>query len=224
MLVLTLDTATAAVTAGLAWVDDTGVAAMAERVTVDARKHGEALSPAIRDCLAEVGAAPSALAAVVAGVGPGPFTGLRVGLVTAAAFTDSLRIPAYGVCTLDAIAEPAGEPFLVATDARRREVYWATYDAGGERVTGPAVDKPAAVRGWLDEQAAPPRWAAGAGAELYAEVLGLPLRGPLYPSVELLAQQAAERLLAGAPGEPLTPLYLRRPDAVEPSARKSVLT
>lgn len=224
MLVLVLDTATAAVTAGLARVDPDGVHVCAERVTVDARKHGEVLAPAIRDALAAAGAAPGDLSAVVAGVGPGPFTGLRVGLVTAAAFADSLRIPAYGVCTLDALVAGADEPYLVATDARRREVYWAGYDAAGRRVTGPAVDKPAAVRAWLDGQLDPPRWAAGAGARLYADVLGLPVRGPDRPSVALLAARAADRVLAGAPGEPLTPLYLRRPDAVEPTARKTVLT
>jgi tRNA threonylcarbamoyl adenosine modification protein YeaZ len=250
VLVLVLDTATAAVTTGLAWVDAGGVEVRSSRVTVDARRHGEALAPGIRDCLAEAGATPADLAAVVAGVGPGPFTGLRVGLVTAVALATSLGIAGYGVCTLDAVATgsigpgtdpaqadpaqagpgqpepaPAGDraPFLVATDARRREVYWATYAPDGRRLTGPAVDRPAVVRAWLDEQPAPPRWAAGAGAELYAEILGLPVRGSTHPRVAALAGLAADRVLAGAPGEPLTPLYLRRPDAVEPSARKSVL-
>ncbi len=166
MLVLALDTATSAVTAGLAWIDAAGVEVRAERVTVDGRKHGEVLAPAIRDGLAEIGAKPHELAAIVAGVGPGPFTGLRVGLVTAAALADSLGIPAYGVCTLDAIVADADAPYLVATDARRREVYWAGYDADGRRRTGPAVDKPAAVRDWLD-----------AGTEQDAAALGGWLRG-----------------------------------------------
>ncbi len=235
MLVLVIDTATAAVTAGLVWVGPRGVELRADRVTVDARKHGEALAPGIQECLADGGAEPKDLGAIVAGVGPGPFTGLRVGLVTAVALADSLRIPTYGVCTLDAVAEPAG-PYLVATDARRREVYWATYDADGRRLTGPSVDKPADVRAWLDAQpldqpqldgpplaGPPPVWAAGAGAHLYADVLGLPVRDPDRPSVRLLAERAAVRIRAGAPAEPLTPLYLRRPDAVEPAARKTVL-
>jgi tRNA threonylcarbamoyl adenosine modification protein YeaZ len=226
VLVLALDTATSAVTAGLAWIDAAGVQVRAERVTVDARKHGEVLAPAIQDSLAEIGAAPRELKAVVVGVGPGPFTGLRVGLVTAAALADSLGIPAYGVCTLDALVAEASadSSYLVATDARRREVYWATYQADGTRLTGPAVDKPAAVRDWLASQETPPRWAAGSGARLYADVLGLPLRDPEYPSVRLLAERAADRVLAGAPADPLTPLYLRRPDAVEPTARKAVRT
>jgi tRNA threonylcarbamoyl adenosine modification protein YeaZ len=230
VLVLTLDTATAAVTAGLTWIDADAVEVRAERVTLDARRHGEALSPGIRDCLAEADAVPADLVAVVAGVGPGPFTGLRVGLVTATALADSLGIPSYAVCSLDAIAVEAfggqGGPLLVATDARRREVYWATYSADGRRLHGPAVDRPAAVRAWLDarEDHDAPVAAAGAGAELYAEVLALPLLPPRHPSVRGLAELAAGRVRAGAATEPLTPLYLRRPDAVEPTARKSVLT
>jgi tRNA A37 threonylcarbamoyladenosine modification protein TsaB len=139
------------------------------------------------------------------------------------------------VCTLDGVAEPAG-PFLIATDARRREVYWATYDADGRRLSGPSVNKPADVRAWLDAQpldqpqldgpplaGPPPLWAAGAGAHLYADVLGLQVRDADRPSVRLLAERAAPRVSARAPSEPLTPLYLRRPDAVEPAARKTVL-
>jgi tRNA threonylcarbamoyl adenosine modification protein YeaZ len=231
VLVLALDTATSAVTAGLAWIAGAGVEVRAERVTVDARKHGEVLAPAIQDSLAEIGAKPHDLAAIVAGVGPGPFTGLRVGLVTAAALADSLGIPAYGVCTLDAVVSAADAAslaadaaYLVATDARRREVYWATYQPDGKRLTGPAVDKPAAVHDWLAGQESPPSWAAGSGARLYADVLGLPVRDPEYPSVRLLAERAADRVLAGAPADPLTPLYLRRPDAVEPTVRKAVRT
>jgi len=235
VLVLVIDTATAAVTAGVVRVSSRGVELRADRVTVDARRHGEALAPNIQECLAAAGSTVADLGAVVAGVGPGPFTGLRVGLVTAAALGDSLGIPTYGVCTLDAIGEPAG-PYLVATDARRREVYWATYDADGRRLTGPSVDKPADVRVWLDEQpldqpqldgpplaGPPPLWAAGAGAHLYRDVLGLPVRDPDRPSVRLLAERAAQRVREGAPTEQLIPLYLRRPDAVEPTARKVVL-
>ncbi len=76
--------------------------------------------------------------AIVCGTGPGPFTGLRVGMVTAAALGHALNRPVHGVCTLDAIAHDARpRPLLVVTDARRREVYWAAYDADGHRVRGP---------------------------------------------------------------------------------------
>src|SRR5689334_9888063 len=103
-----MDSATPAITAALASVDETGVELVAERVTVDARAHGELLAPAIDAVLAHAGAKPRDLGAVVVGVGPGPFTGLRVGLVTAAAMSDALGIPAYGGCSLDAIGAVAG--------------------------------------------------------------------------------------------------------------------
>ena len=268
MLVLILDSATPAVTAAVAEVGPAGATVLAERVTVDARAHGELLAPQVRDVLAGAGAHAEDLAAVVAGLGPGPFTGLRVGLVTAVSMAQALGIPAYGVCTLDALghaafagpagsdgtapagsdgtapagsdgtappagaATPAGtappaapgDRILVATDARRHEVYWAVYQAG-HPLTAPAVDRPADLR--LPDGVVA---AVGDGALRYADVLRdahgrpLPVRDePRYPPAASLASLAAGRVLAGAPGEELTPLYLRRPDAVEPAARKRVL-
>jgi tRNA threonylcarbamoyl adenosine modification protein YeaZ len=221
VLTLVLDTATPAVTAALASIPAGGdVDLLAERVTVDSRAHGELLAPAIAEVLRAGGVTPRDLSAVVAGVGPGPFTGLRVGLVTAAALADTLGIAAYGVCTLDALGWACRswpDPVLVATDARRHEVYWAVY-AGGARLTDPAVDRPSDV----DTSAV--ACAVGDGALRYAEVLGLPVRDePRYPPAAGLAAVAAGRVLAAAPGEPLTPLYLRRPDAVAPGPRKSAL-
>jgi tRNA threonylcarbamoyl adenosine modification protein YeaZ len=232
VLALLVDTATAAITVGV--VDfpvststEPGVVVLAERVAVDARRHGEMLAPAVVEALAEAGVTPGELRAVVAGVGPGPFTGLRVGLVTAAALADALELPSYPVCTLDGVAAAAAGtgPLLVATDARRREVYWASYDAAGQRLHGPDVAKPAAVRAALDAgELGEGLTAVGSGAALYAEQLGLPVSGPLYPTVAGLAGLAARRVLDKAPSQPLTPLYLRRPDAVEPTARKPVLS
>ena len=221
MLTLVLDTATPAVTAGLFSIAaDGSVAVLAERVTVDARAHGELLAPAIAGVLSDAGVAARELSTVVAGVGPGPFTGLRVGLVTAAALADTLAIPVYGVCTLDAFgwaaASSDGGPVLVATDARRHEVYWAVY-VDGARVAGPAVNRPS------DVDCSGIGFAVGDGALRYADVLGVPVRDePRYPPAAGLASLAAARVLDGAPSEPLTPLYLRRPDAVVPGARKAV--
>jgi tRNA threonylcarbamoyl adenosine modification protein YeaZ len=216
VLVVVLDTATPAITAAVAAVTGT-VEILAERVAVDARAHGELLAPQIDAVLREVGVRPRDLAAVVAGVGPGPFTGLRVGLVTAAALADTLDLPRYGVGTLDALGWAAPGRVLVATDARRREVYWAVYD-NGTRIAGPAVDKPAALP--LPEGVAA---AVGDGALRYAGVIGLPVRDePRYPPAAGLAALAAARIRDKAPTEPLTPLYLRRPDAVEPAGRKAV--
>jgi tRNA threonylcarbamoyl adenosine modification protein YeaZ len=223
VLTLVLDTATAAVTAALATIPmepDRPVEVLAERVTVDSRAHGELLAPAIAEVLRAGGAAPRDLSAVVAGVGPGPFTGLRVGLVTAAALADTLGIPAYGVCTLDALGWACRSSeglVLVATDARRHEVYWAVY-TGGERLSGPAVKRPS------DVDTFGVSYAVGDGALRYADVLGVPVRDePRYPPAAGFAALAASRVLGAAPGEQLTPLYLRRPDAVAPAARKSAL-
>ena len=157
------------------------------------------------------------LGAVVVGLGPGPFTGLRVGLVTAATMADALGRPAYGVCSLDAVG--AGER-VVVTDARRREVYWARYD-GDERVEGPAVERPAELAERLRGSGAR---LVGAGAVLHRDAFdGLPVDdGPGHPSCPALVRLAADRVLGGAPSDPLTPLYLRRPDAVEPGVTKRV--
>ena len=217
VLVLAVDTATPASTAAVAEVTDAGLHGIAERRTVDPRAHGEMLAPQIRETLAEAGVRPADLGAVVAGVGPGPFTGLRVGLATAASMGQALGIPVYGVCSLDALGRAAGPGrVLVATDARRREIYHATY-VDGVRVDGPSVGKPAELTVVADR-------AVGEGAVRYSDVLGLPIDDRvLYPSGVALIALAADRVLGGAASDPLTPLYLRRPDAVEPAARKPVL-
>ncbi|HVX43132.1 MAG TPA: tRNA (adenosine(37)-N6)-threonylcarbamoyltransferase complex dimerization subunit type 1 TsaB [Mycobacteriales bacterium] len=217
-LILVLDTSSAAIGAGVAEVSLDAVRMLAERTVLGAGQHAEVLTPAIGEILAESGITPADLDAVVAGDGPGPFTGLRVGLASAAAYSDALGIPAYGVCSLDAIAAAvrADGPLLVAADARRREVYWAVY--GGSVPAEPAVDAPARVA----EQLAGVRAMAGAGAELYRDVLGLPLLDQPYPDLGSLVAGAAERIRAGAPGEILQPRYLRHPDATPPGARKAV--
>jgi tRNA threonylcarbamoyl adenosine modification protein YeaZ len=228
--VLVLDSATPAVTAALADVSADPVALLAERRAVDARAHGELLAPEVDAVLREARARPRDLTAIVAGLGPGPFTGLRVGLATAASMGQALDIPTYGVCSLDAmgvaatVLDPAGRaagPVLVATDARRREIYWAVY-AVGERLTEPAVNRPADITGTLARLGV--RRAVGEGAQRYAEELDLPVADqPLYPPPGALAALAAARIRAGAPSERLTPLYLRRPDAAAPGAPKAVL-
>lgn len=215
MLVLAIDTSSAAVTAAVVAVDD-AVRTIARRVTIDPRAHGELLAPSIAECLAEAGATPADLGAIAAGLGPGPFTGLRVGLVTAASMADALDIPAYGVCSLDAIAGVVdATSLLVATDARRREVFWARY-ADGVRVDGPGVARPADLS-TVDGAAM-----AGAGARMYADVLKRTLLDVDYPDPVALVRAVADRVRGRAGAEPLTPIYLRRPDVVEPHAPKAV--
>jgi tRNA threonylcarbamoyl adenosine modification protein YeaZ len=204
-VILAIDTATPAVTAGIVKLD--GVEVLGERVTVDARAHAERLTPNVLAALADAGRSVSDLGAVVVGCGPGPFTGLRVGMATAAAYGHALGIPVHGVCSLDAIGiETAGTPgeVLVVTDARRREVYWARY-RDGVRIDGPAVDAPADVPADAD---------AVAGSPEHAALFDLPRLSPVYPTAAGLVRAVADWTAAPAP---LVPLYLRRPDA-KPSA------
>ncbi|MEV5594903.1 tRNA (adenosine(37)-N6)-threonylcarbamoyltransferase complex dimerization subunit type 1 TsaB [Streptomyces sp. NPDC052496] len=216
MLLLALDTATPAVTVA---VHD-GARVLAEERQVDARRHGELLLPAVDRVLAEAGVKLGAVSDIVVGVGPGPYTGLRVGLVTAATFGAALGVPVHGLCTLDGIAYAAGldEPFLVATDARRKEVYWARYADARTRLTEPAVDRPADL---ADEAGALP--SVGAGALLYADTFtGVRDGGPEHQSAGALAALAAEKLARGEELLPPQPLYLRRPDAQVPANYKVV--
>jgi tRNA threonylcarbamoyl adenosine modification protein YeaZ len=223
MYALVIDTSSAAVTAGVVRYDDSDFAVLAERVTVDARAHGELLTPSIGGALAEAAARIDDVQAVVAGVGPGPFTGLRVGLVTAAAISDALRVPAYAVCSLDAIADGVQGSLLVAGDARRKEVYWSVY-SDGVRLGQPRVDKPTDVVAELAKLTAGAAAMAGAGARLYADILRLPMMDRDFPTVAGIATRARERVVRRAASEPLTPLYLRRPDATVPAALKPVRT
>jgi tRNA threonylcarbamoyl adenosine modification protein YeaZ len=196
-LVLAIDTATPAVTAGV--VADGEL--VAERVTVDPRAHAERITPNVLGALADAGLSMTDLGAVVVGCGPGPFTGLRVGMATAAAYGHALGIPVYGVCSLDAIGGQTTGETLVVTDARRREVYWARY-RDGIRTGGPAVDAPADVDPGVAE--------AVAGSPEHAALFGLPVCEPSYPTPAGLVAAVTE--WCGSPAR-LLPLYLRRPDA-----------
>ncbi|CCQ17257.1 putative uncharacterized protein [Rhodococcus sp. AW25M09] len=179
---------------------------LATRVRVDARSHAEILTPNILECLDEAGITAADLDAVVVGIGPGPYTGLRVGMATAAAFGDALGLPVYGVCSLDAISADVSEPgsLLVVTDARRREIYWARYEAG-VRVAGPDVIAPAELgHGGVD---------VVAGSGPHAAAFGLPVRDVQAPSPAGLVTVAAADIESRVVPGPLVPLYLRRPDA-----------
>ncbi len=201
MLLLAFDTATAAITAA---VHD-GSSVIGEASASGAMAHGEQLAPTIRTAMKSAGAAMADLTDVAVGVGPGPFTGLRVGVVTALTLGSTLGLTTHGVCTLDVIAADvdSGVEFLVATDARRKEVYWARYAADGSRLDGPHVLAPADLADRF-----PGRPAFGPGATLYANVLDA--RGDLLPRAAALADLVAG---GGHVDLPLEPLYLRRPDA-----------
>ncbi|MFF2165045.1 tRNA (adenosine(37)-N6)-threonylcarbamoyltransferase complex dimerization subunit type 1 TsaB [Streptomyces sp. NPDC058175] len=214
MLLLALDTATPAVTVAL----HDGSSVVAASSQVDARRHGELLLPAVDRVLAEAGVRLDAVTGIVVGVGPGPYTGLRVGLMTADTFGLALGVPVHGLCTLDGLAYAAevDGPFVVATDARRKEVYWARYDDARTRVTEPAVDRPADI---AEQVAGLP--AVGAGAVLYPDTFP-DARVPENVSAAALAALAAEKLGAGEELQAPRPLYLRRPDAQVPKNYKVV--
>lgn len=209
-MLLALDTATPLVTVAL----HDGADVVVELSSTERLRHGEQLAPLVARALASAGIERFDLTAVAVGVGPGPFTGLRVGLVTARTLAWALGVPTYGVCTLDVLAVEAvatgavGEGFVVATDARRKEVYLAAYDADGTRLAGPVVDRPAEVA-----TATP---VVGEGARLYPEHFPHAV-GPERPSAAWLALAVAEERVELLDAEPL---YLRRPDAMTPGPRK----
>jgi len=211
-VILALDTATPLVAVAL----HDGERVVVDLTSEQPMKHGEQVAPLVERALAEAGIDRFDLTAVAVGVGPGPFTGLRVGLVTARTLAWALELPVYGVCTLDVLAVEAADTgavdrdFVVATDARRKEVYLASYDAEGVRIAGPTVARPADVATTVP--------VVGGGAGLYPEAFPH-AAGPTRPSAGWLARVVVEERAELLDPEPL---YLRRPDAVEPAARKPV--
>jgi tRNA threonylcarbamoyl adenosine modification protein YeaZ len=209
-LVLGIDTSTQ-VQVGLS----DGERVLLSRTFDDPRRHVEQLAPLIHQTLAESGIEPAELTKIIVGVGPGPYTGLRVGIATARVLGQALSIPVRGVCSLDVLAaqwlradQPPSGDFMITTDARRQEVYWATYDTTGQRLAGPGVDRPS-------ELAVLP--AAGPGTEQYAELTAGP-GAPGRLDAGVLATVGSKLADAG-----IEPLYLRSPDAAPPGPRKSVL-
>jgi tRNA threonylcarbamoyladenosine biosynthesis protein TsaB len=209
-VLLAFDTATPLVTVAL----HDGDQVVVEHTSEQRMKHGEQLAPLIERAMNDAGIVRQDLTAIAVGVGPGPFTGLRVGLVTARTLGFVLDLPVYGVCSLDVLALEAVDTgtvtsdFVVATDARRREVYLASYDVDGRRLDGPLVDKPTAL--------ATEGPAVGEGAVLYPEAFPRQA-GPTRPSAAWLARAVAEERAELRDPEPL---YLRRPDAARPGPRK----
>lgn len=218
MLILALDTATTAIGVALQREDADPVSA----VVLDARAHTEHLAPLVARVLEEAGATPSDVTDIAVGTGPGPFTGLRVGLVTAVTMGYALEVPVHGVCSLDVLAEQAlaatdADEVLVATDARRREVYWAHYartsEHGARALTSPAVEPAATIPDGLRRLPT-----AGRGPLLYPDAFPAALPDVLDVDPARLVAIARRRLGSGAP-MPVEPLYLRRPDALTTAER-----
>lgn len=241
MLLLAIDTAS---TTSVAVVrgEPTGAAdsagagqVLAERTTDSTTDHAERLSGAVAAVLAEAGVTPEQLSAIIVGVGPGPFTGLRIGMVAAAAYGYGWDKPVHGVMSLDALALtanqqlPAQTDFLVAADARRREVYWAHYRSRQapqqpQLIDGPGVGAAAEIPQQLRTLPA-----FGPGVQLYPEAFGN-VPGPAASQAGPVEQHGpagylglrGAAYLAAAPEEllPLEPLYLRESDAKLPTDKK----
>ncbi|RNL83842.1 tRNA (adenosine(37)-N6)-threonylcarbamoyltransferase complex dimerization subunit type 1 TsaB [Halostreptopolyspora alba] len=219
MLLLAFDTATPAVTIAVCELDGDGARVRAETSSVDARRHGELLTPGIREVTREAGVTLAELTHIAVGIGPGPYTGLRVGLATGHALAEALDVPCHGVATLDALAFASRRdaPFIAASDARRKEVFWARYEDARTRTGEIAVDRPAdVVTSGLP--------VIGHGAAMYGDVFGQPPEAdePLYPTAAALGEVAVRRLAEGRELPDARPVYLRRPDAALPGAPKKV--
>lgn len=157
---------------------------------------------------------------IAVGLGPGSFTGLRIGIATARGLATSLGLPATGVCTLDAIGRGMGEAGLggerlAVLDARRGEVFAALYSEGGERVWEPLVCRPQELVERIAALAAPPP-AAGSGAVRFRHELarlGVRIEDDVDPVHRVAARHICALAAASASGGPLAPIYLRPPDA-----------
>jgi tRNA threonylcarbamoyladenosine biosynthesis protein TsaB len=218
VLILGLDTATAVTTVALAEIEGGRCTVLVERDHVDPRRHGEVLPVQIDAALADAGVETGELGLLAVGTGPGAFTGLRVGLATAGAMGLALGIPVHGVCTLDTLAWATGRttPFAVATDARRRELFWGLYDDATARRGEPMVGAAEAV-------------AESARGLTVVVPSGTPLvdAGDVVeeegPRAGALCALVSHRMALALPPELPHPRYLRRPDVTPAAEPKSVL-
>ena len=180
---------------------------LAEHSSDDTRRHAEVIGELIAACLADSGVAVDALSGVVAGMGPGPFTGLRVGIAAARAFAFGAGTIVVPVASHDAIAFGEQGRFVVATDARRGELYWSAYDGPDAaalpvRTLGPSLVKAAEL-----DSVVPPGHRVIHARTVSAASLGL-LAEALYAN--------------GRPFAADEPLYLRSPDVTLAAGPKRV--
>ncbi len=236
MRVLAVDTATPQVCA--AYVDSDRHAVI-DRTAADPRKHVELLTSLITEVLDEAGVTLADIELVVTGVGPGPYTGLRVAVVTATTLGMVLGVPVVGVCTLDGFAHDAssGKPVIAASDARRREVYWAVYGEPGLRTYGPLVTKPDVVLTKFQHDVV-----GSAASHVTPGATDVVLRASALAECAIDALNRGE-VVAGASDDdnlsqmegdgagsvplstllPPRPLYLRQPDAQVPLAMRGAV-
>ena len=209
--------------ASVALVDSTTGSVIAQKTSPKGNDQTETLASYVRDLLAENNEEGRNLTGIFVGVGPGPFTGLRVGLVASRTFSFVWNVPVYGVMSLHALAERVlatgnvPEEFIVASDARRKEVYWARYDKAGQIVDGPHVASASTL---------PELPVYGVGAGIYAEQLRDAGAEPQEESFGWIAdaanlvQRGMRDLVAGKDLSDTAPQYLRESDAQVPAFMK----
>ncbi len=211
----------------------------AERSEADTMRHAEVVGRLISECLVQAGASGRDVTAVVAGMGPGPFTGLRVGIAAARVFSLAIDRPLLALVSHDAVALTHYEAghhgqLIVITDARRRELFWSRYSGTDplglpDRTAGPGIVKPADLAAELEAESVAVAVAAAvtvavaeADAEPHAESTITTRVDATEISAASLGIIAAHRLAAGLPFEPDDALYLRSPDVTPPTGIKRV--
>jgi len=198
MTTLVIDTATSRTSVGLF---DGAIPLFAGRHD-GGTEHGEALPRLVSGALEVAKDAGKQLTQVLVGMGPGPFTGLRAGITFAQVFARARNIPVIGICSLDGIVNGVEGEYIVATDARRKELYWAKFDSG-MRISEPRISLPEDVR-------ALGLPVFGEGARKYGFEADIDMIYP-HPLFMLSALEWAEGVHE--------PMYLRKPDAVPTSER-----
>ena len=237
MLLLGLDTATRRV--GIVIANEHGMLGRVElggTTETTPPRHAETLAPAIAWCLERCGVEPEQLSAIAVGIGPGMFTGLRVGVTTAKVLAQSLRIPVIPVPSLDLLAYPLryARRLVVATiDARRHELYWAIYrqvPGGVQRVSDYELGTPDELVAELQARAEV-ALVCGDGSLRFADAFAplgshVELAGPAHasPSLTALAELARARFEREdfCPASEVLPMYLRQSDAELSWDRKGI--
>ncbi len=212
MIVLSIDTTIDACQAAV--LDgDTALSAISEAMT---RGHQERLAPLVAETMAQARVAFAALDRVAVTVGPGSFTGVRVGLAFARGLALALDIPCIGVGALEALAASAANAGKVVAviDAKRGQVYLQLFDRGRPIAPPEALDLEVATLRVCQFAADDPIVLAGTGAGLLAPALGDAAAGPERPDPVLIARLGRD---APAPEAPPRPIYLRAPDARLPA-------
>ncbi len=221
MLLLAIESSTRR--SSVALVDDQRIVASASLSRN--QRHGEFLTPAIDFCLTSAGAGVADVTGVVAGLGPGLYTGLRVGIATAQAFAAARHLPVVGINGLDVLAfgvRTSSKRIAATIDARRGQVYWAFYrctPGGVERETELQVGTPDALLADVEASGASTLY-VGDGALAHRELLGadhsefagVEMAYPEAGNIALLAAPRFIREETQQPGE-LEPIYLRGADA-----------